>query len=89
MLCEALDLPGQDDVLVFDRGYPAAWLVGLTTARCIRFVMRCDNDGGWSVTKKFLQSGVDQAWVTIKAPKADDVRHWGCPAQPTRVRLVR
>ena len=36
MLCEALDLPGQDDVLVFDRGYPAAWLVGLPTARCMR-----------------------------------------------------
>lgn len=89
MLCEALDLLGPDDVLVLDRGYPAAWLVALLTARGIRFVMRCDNDGGWSVTKKFLQSGADQAWVTIKAPKADDVRDWGCPAQPTRVRLVR
>ena len=89
MLCEALDLLGPDDVVVLDRGYPAAWLVALLTARGIRFVMRCDNDGGWSVTKKFLQSGADQAWVTIKAPKADDVRDWGCPAQPTQVRLVR
>ena len=89
MLCEALDLLGPDDVVVLDRGYPAAWLVALLTARGIRFVMRCDNDGGWSVTKKFPQSGADQAWVTIKAPKADDVRDWGCPAQPTRVRLVR
>src|SRR5471032_2765596 len=51
MLMEALDLLGPDDVLVLDRGYPSAWLVALLTARGIRFVMRCDNDSGWSATK--------------------------------------
>jgi len=29
MLVEALDLLSPDDVLVLDRGYPAAWLVAL------------------------------------------------------------
>jgi hypothetical protein len=33
MLVEALDLLSPDDVLVLDRGYPAAWLVALLGAR--------------------------------------------------------
>ncbi len=53
MLMEALDVLGPDDVLVLDRGCPAAWLVALLNARGIRFVMRCDNDSGWSATKAF------------------------------------
>ena len=89
MLMEALDVLGPDDVLVLDRGYPAAWLVALLNARGIRFVMRCDNDSGWSATKAFLRSGADEAWVTLKAPNAHDVRDWGCPADMPRVRLVR
>ncbi len=46
MLMEALDVLGPDDVLVLDRGYPAAWLVALLNERGIRFVTRCDNDSG-------------------------------------------
>jgi hypothetical protein len=89
MLMEALDLLGPDDVLVLDRGYPATWLVALLNARGIRFVMRCDNDGGWSVTKKFLRSGASEASATLSAPNSHDVRDWGCPADPPSVRLVR
>lgn len=89
MLVEALDVLGPDDVLVLDRGYPAVWLVALLNARGIRFVMRCDNDSGWGATKAFLRSGADEAWVKLKAPHADDVRDWGCPAQAPTVRLVR
>jgi hypothetical protein len=89
MLVEALELLGPDDVLVLDRGYPAAWLVALLNARGIRFVMRCDNDGGWTSTRKFLRSGAAEASVTLNAPSADDVRDWGCPAGAPGVRLVR
>jgi hypothetical protein len=89
MLVEALDLLGPDDVLVLDRGYPAAWLVALLTARGIRLVMRCDNDGGWSTAKAFLRSGAADASVTLNAPSADDVRDWGCPAGRPGLRLVR
>ncbi len=89
MLVEALALLGPDDVLVLDRGYPAAWLVALLNARGIRFVMRCDNAGGWSATKKFLRSGDAQAWVTIKAPSADELQEWDCPAGKPGLRLVR
>ena len=89
MLVEALDLLGPDDVLVLDRGYPAAWLVALLNARGIRFVMRCDNGGGWSATKTFLRSGDAEACVMLNAPSADDVRDWGCPADAPGLRLVR
>ena len=53
MLMESLGSLGPDDVLVLDRGYPAAWLVALLNARGIRFVVRCDSAGGWSATKEF------------------------------------
>jgi hypothetical protein len=89
MLVEALDRLGPDDVLVLDRGYPAAWLVALLNARGIRFVMRCDNNSGWGAAKTFQRSGQHDAWVTLNAPSAEDVREWGCPAQAPQVRLVR
>ena len=88
MLMQALDSLGPDDVLVLDRGYPAAWLVALLNACGIRFVMRCDNDSGWGATKRFLRSGALDSWVTLNKPSADDVRDWGCPADAPRLRLV-
>jgi Transposase DDE domain len=89
MLVEALDLLGPDDVLVLDRGYPAAWLVALLTERGIRFCMRCDNSSSWSALTAFMRSGREQAWVTLKAPSATEVELWGCSRTPPRLRLVR
>jgi hypothetical protein len=89
MLVEALDVLGPDDVLLLDRGYPAAWLIALLTARGIRFVMRCDNSSGWTATKKFLRSGAPEAVVALGAPSAGEVQDWQCPASPPNVRLVR
>lgn len=89
MLVEALDLLEPDDVLVLDRGYPASWLVALLNARAIRFVMRCDNDSGWSAARTFLRSGAAEARVTLSAPSAGDVRDWDCPAEAPQARLVR
>ena len=89
MLVEALELLGPDDVLVLDRGYPAAWLVALLSERGIRFCMRCDNDSGWSAQTAFMRSGADDAWVTLKAPSLDDATVWGCSRNPPRLRLVR
>ena len=89
MLVEALDVLGPDDVLVLDRGYPAAWLIALLNARGIRFVMRCDNSGGWMATRKFLRSGAQDALVTISAPSAKEISDWQCPPGPPSVRMVR
>ena len=89
MLMEALDQLGPDDVLVLDRGYPAAWLVALLSARGIRFVMRCDNDSGWGAAKAFRRSGALDSTVMLNPPSAHDVRDWDCPAQAPSLRLVR
>lgn len=89
MLMEALDALGPDDVLVLDRGYPAAWLVAVLQARGIRYCMRCDNPSGWAAGKAFLRSDADEQWVELNAPNADDVRDWGCPKQAPTTRLVR
>lgn len=89
MLVEALHCLGPDDVLVLDRGYPAAWLVSLLSQRGIRFVMRCDNSSGWKAAKEFARSALAQAWVTLNTPSADDVRDWGCAPTAPRVRLIR
>jgi hypothetical protein len=89
MLVEALEQLGPDDVLVLDRGYPAAWLVALLGELGIRFCMRCDNDSSWSALTAFIRSGADQAWVTLKPPSVDDAAAWGCSRTPPRLRLVR
>ena len=89
MLVEALDVLGPDDVLVLDRGYPAAWLIALLNARGIRFVMRCDNSSGWTATTKFVRSDAQEAMVELSAPSAQEVADWQCPAGRPCVRLVR
>jgi len=90
MLMQALECLGPDDVLLLDRGYPAAWLVSLLCERGIRFCMRCDKEvTGWSAAKQFLRSGSQQANVTLSAPSAQDVQDWGCSPAAPEVRLVR
>ena len=89
MLFEALDRLGPDDVLVLDRGYPAAWLVALLNARGIRFAMRCDNASGWAATRRFMASGAQQQWVDLNRPSARDATDFECPHAAPRVRLVR
>jgi len=90
MLMQALGCLGPDDVLLLDRGYPAAWLVSLLCERGIRFCMRCDKEvTGWSAVKQFLRSGATQAQVTLNAPSAQDVQDWGCSPDAPQVRLVR
>ena len=90
MLANALDKLGPEDVLLLDRGYPAAWLINLLRERGIRFVMRCDTTaGGWKPLRQFMRSDKPEAQVTLTAPKACDAADWGCSADAPSVRLVR
>ena len=89
MLVESLDRLGPQDLLVLDRGYPAAWLVALLDERGIRWCMRCDNDSGWKALRGFARSGAEEAWVSLNPPSAEDVQTWGCGRAAPRVRLVR
>ena len=89
MLMGALDQLGPDDVLLLDRGYPAAWLVQLLNERGIRFVMRCDNASGWPAVRRFMRTDLPETLVQLNAPSAQHAADWGCLRQAPSVRLVR
>jgi hypothetical protein len=90
MLFEALQCLGPDDVLLLDRGYPAAWLVAYLTENNIRFCMRCDTlSGGWKAVRSFVQSGQVEATVTVSKPTAQNVADYLCSSVAPQVRLVR
>lgn len=89
MLMEALECLQPNDVLVLDRGYPSSWLLAALMQRGIRFVIRCDNDSGWSQVKAFSRSSAIEAHVTINGPGAQDAEDWCCPRSPLPVRLVK
>lgn len=89
MLFEALACLGPDDVLVLDRGYPAAWLVAYLTEHQIRFCMRCDKNNGWTAMRSLICSGQPEAVVTLKKPSPRDAADYLCSGTPAQVRLVR
>jgi hypothetical protein len=90
MLANALDKLAPGDVLLLDRGYPAAWLINLLNERGILFVMRCDTaSGGWRAVREFMRGNQSEAVVTLSAPSAQDAADWGCSKLAPSVRLIR
>ena len=90
MLFEALSCLGSDDVLILDRGYPAAWLVAYLTEHNIRFCMRCEkSSGGWAAVRAFAQSDQVDTTVTINKPNKWDCADYGCSGAAPQVRLVK
>ena len=89
MLFEALACLGPDDLLVLDRGYPAAWLVAHLNERKIRFCMRCDKANGWLAMRAFMRSGQQEAVVTLNKPSAQDALEYLCSGDAPQVRLIR
>ncbi|MBK9443336.1 MAG: transposase [Comamonadaceae bacterium] len=90
MLFESLLCLGPDDVLILDRGYPAAWLVAYLTEHNIRFCMRCEkSSGGWAAVRSFERSDQVDATVTLNKPNQWDCEDYGCSGAAPRVRLVK
>lgn len=90
MLFEALSCLGPDDVLILDRGYPAAWLVAHLTEHKIRFCMRCEkSSGGWAAVRAFVRSDQVDASVTLNNPNQRDCADYGCSGAAPQVRLVK
>ena len=90
MLANALEKLDPSDVLLLDRGYPAAWLVNLLNERGIRFVMRCDtSSGGWVSLRRFIQGSELDAHITLTAPEPQDAAAWQCSRLGPTVRVVR
>lgn len=88
MLFEHLDALNSDDLLILDRGYPAAWLAAVLNQRHIPFCMRVDGLK-FKAVRQFRQSGQQEAIVTLKAPNRQDAEDYGCQRTPTQVRLIR
>jgi hypothetical protein len=90
MLANALDKLATDDVLLLDRGYPAAWLIHLLNERGIGFIMRCDTlRGGWRSLRQFIRGNAAEATITLSAPTPQDAADWQCSPLPPQVRVVR
>jgi hypothetical protein len=90
-LFEAIDagVLRSDDLLVLDRGFPSRWLVRRLTTREIPFCIRCDSSAGFKAVRDFLASGLDEKVVSLRPPNARDAAYYGCPLEPTSVRLIR
>ena len=88
MLFEHLDHLQSDDLLILDRGYPAAWLVAVLNQRKIPFCMRVDALG-FAAVRDFQHSGQSDALVQIGAPSQHDANDYDCPRQEQTVRLIR
>ena len=91
MLFQHLDLLGEGDVLLMDRGYPCRWLVSALNQRRIGFCMRVEKAGnsGFACVRDFLRAGKQEQIVTLPAPAKADADAYECPATPQTVRLVR
>lgn len=87
MLFEHLELLGEHDLLVLDRGYPASWLMAALQACAIRFCMRIDGIGGKPVTA-FPSSGAPEAIVTLPPPNRPDAADYELERAPVMVRLI-
>ena len=89
MLFEHLELLAQDDLLVLDRGYPAAWLAAVLSQSRLPFCIRCDISSSFQVVQTFSRSGLAEAIVTLPPPHRPDAAAYECQVTPTQVRLIR
>lgn len=88
----AMHLPivGENDLLLFDRGYPAFWLVSLLRTIGVQFCMR--TEGAYSpAIEAFVQSGQAERIIDLRigAKARPECRRKGVSVEPVRVRLVR
>jgi hypothetical protein len=76
-----------DDLLLFDRGYPGNWLIALLTQIGRHFCMRVHYTG-YACIKPFKRSGRSEQIVTLGTRNRCDCNDFGC-REPTTVRLIR
>jgi len=91
MLFEQLDRLAQGDLLLLDRGYPCYWMPAVLNQRKISFCMRVEQarGAGFPCVNQFLQTGLPEQIVTLRAPDKRDALDYECQQQPQTVRLIR
>jgi hypothetical protein len=82
--------PRPRDLLIYDRGDPAFWLMTMHRVRGIDFCMRLTR-GTFRAAKAFWHSREATTVITLKpsGEQARACRNQGLPAEALRVRLVR
>lgn len=88
MLFEHLVHLQANDLLLLDRGYPAAWLIAALQQRQRHFCMRVDNTG-FAAVKAFRRAGLHETVVSLPPPSKDEAEDYGVPRKPLTVRLIR
>jgi len=80
----------RDDLLIYDRGYPAFWFFSLHKQAERNFCIRLQR-GLFAETDAFFTSGESEAIVQITASKHSrrKCRHYGVPSSPVNLRLIR
>jgi hypothetical protein len=89
MLSEHLERLGPDDVLVLDRGYPAAWLIHMLDQRGIKFVIRCDACGFDAVGQFLSQNQCNDIQTSLNVPDAQQAQLYEVPRTAPKVRMVK
>lgn len=86
-----LPMAGENDLLLFDRGYPAFWLVSLLRTVGVQFCMRTDGAFGPAIAA-FAKSGEVERIIELRVGSQATrtaCRRKGVSLEPVRVRLVR
>lgn len=87
-LFEHLEHLQLNDLLLLDRGYPAAWLIAALQQRQRHFCMRVD-DTGFAAVRAFRRSGQREQLVSLAPPSKQEAKDYGVPRKPLTVRLIR
>lgn len=79
-----------NDLLVFDRGYPAFWFFAWLRSHSVQYCARV-TDSTWTQVKEFKHSTVNETTVTLCSTSLSCVqcRQLGLSDTPLRVRLIR
>jgi len=87
---EHLKKTNQDDLLVYDRGYPAFWFFSLHKQVERNFCVRLQR-GLSKEVDDFFTLGESEAIVRITASKKSrsKCQHYGVPSSPVNLRLIR
>ncbi len=78
------------DLVLMDRGYPAAWFLSLLASRGLHFCCRVP-EGLYEATETFRASAAREAVIDLppSAMSKDRYAAYGLPFEPLRVRIVR
>jgi hypothetical protein len=89
LTCHHLEVANPNDLVLYDRGYPAAWLVALHIAKGVHCCMRSP----WNLyneTRDLLKSGKSEQIVTLQmsARSKQKCKELGISDAPVTVRLI-